>query len=119
MPAQPTPLIGREPDLEDLRTRLLDPEVRLLTLTGPPGIGKIRLAIAAAERLLEETGKETVFVDLTPLMAAVLVVPTISRALGVPETPQHTPVARLSEALRGAGASVGAGQLRAGVGRRA
>src|SRR5262245_9037688 len=44
LPTQPTPLIGREADVATLRKRLLRAESRLLTLVGPPGIGKTRLA---------------------------------------------------------------------------
>jgi len=54
LPMQPTPLVGREKEVEDVRVRLLAPEVRLLTLTGPGGTGKTRLALQAAADLLEE-----------------------------------------------------------------
>jgi hypothetical protein len=48
---QPTSLIGREHDLDELARRLLLADGRLLTLTGPGGTGKTRLAVAGAERL--------------------------------------------------------------------
>ena len=53
LPAQPTALIGREPDLITATTRLSAADVRLLTLTGPGGVGKTRLAFAVAARLLD------------------------------------------------------------------
>jgi predicted ATPase len=54
LPPQPTPLVGRGAELAAIVQRLADPECRLLTLVGPGGIGKTRLAIAAATRLLSD-----------------------------------------------------------------
>jgi hypothetical protein len=48
LPVQPTALIGREREVAEVRRRLLDPQTRLLTLTGPGGIGKTRLALRGA-----------------------------------------------------------------------
>src|SRR4051812_27567314 len=60
----PTPLLGREVELAALAAELTDPQVRLLTVTGPVGSGKSRLAIAAAEGLLAETGRSVHVIDL-------------------------------------------------------
>ena len=60
----PTPLLGREVELAALRAELTDPQVRLLTVTGPVGAGKSRLAVAAAECLLAETGGSVHVIDL-------------------------------------------------------
>ncbi len=57
LPLQPGPLIGRESLLEEARALLLDGGVRLLTLTGPAGAGKTRLALAVARSL--EAGPDT------------------------------------------------------------
>src|SRR4051794_22921540 len=54
LPAFLTRLIGRDEQVEEVRERLLDEDVRLLTLTGPGGIGKTRLAVEAANGLVEE-----------------------------------------------------------------
>ena len=51
LPVQPTPFVGREQELTNILDRLQDPECRLLTLVGPGGIGKTRLAIETAQRL--------------------------------------------------------------------
>ena len=51
LPALPTSFVGREREIEEVTTMLLSPETRLVTLTGPGGIGKTRLAIHATERV--------------------------------------------------------------------
>ena len=79
------------------RAPSLPEEIRLLTLTGPGGVGKTRLAIAAAERVLERFPDGVWFVDLTPLADPALVVPTIARVVGVREVPGQD----LAEALAG------------------
>jgi predicted ATPase len=48
LPIAPTPTVGREREIEELSGLLVDPEVRMVTLTGPGGVGKTRLALASA-----------------------------------------------------------------------
>jgi non-specific serine/threonine protein kinase len=94
LPPQPTPLIGREDELASVRSLLAHDGVRLLTLVGPGGVGKTRLAIAAAEQVTERFPGGVWFVDLTPLTDPSLVVPTIARDLGVrPQRGQALPEA--------------------------
>lgn len=68
LPSQPTPLVGREAELAAIVQRLADPECRLLTLAGAGGIGKTRLALAAATRLLSD-GQFPGGVHFVPLAA--------------------------------------------------
>ncbi len=53
LPSQPTPFIGREAELAELHSLLLDPAIRLVTIFGPGGIGKTRLALAVAEEFVK------------------------------------------------------------------
>jgi non-specific serine/threonine protein kinase len=82
-PVPLTSLIGRHAELENTRRSLLDPETRLLTLTGAPGAGKTRLALAVAQTVHAEFPDGTWFVPLAPLQRSELVVPTIAQVLGV------------------------------------
>jgi predicted ATPase len=80
LPRPTTPIIGREHEVEVVLGLLADPGVRLVTLLGPGGIGKTRLAMEVADRMAVPV---RAFVDLAPLADPALVPAAIAEALGV------------------------------------
>jgi predicted ATPase/class 3 adenylate cyclase len=86
LPLQPTPLVGREKEVSEVCDLLRGTETRLLTLTGPGGTGKTRLALQAAADLLDDFPDGTFFVPLATLSEAELFLSTVAETLGVRET---------------------------------
>ncbi len=82
LPVTSTSLIGREHDIVEVAKLLETPDVRLVTLTGPGGIGKTRLAIAVGEQLDDRYRRGTVFVPLASIAQSELVLPRIADAVG-------------------------------------
>lgn len=82
LPIFPTPLIGRERELEQLSQLLGDPQCRLLTLVGPGGIGKTRLAIEAASNMQDVFTDGVYFVPLAFANSTRFIVPVIADAVG-------------------------------------
>jgi predicted ATPase len=85
LPLQPTPLIGREKEVSEVCDLLGGDETRLLTLTGPGGIGKTRLALQAAADLLDAFPDGTFFAQLATLTDAELFLSAVAETLGVKE----------------------------------
>ncbi|GGL87921.1 LuxR family transcriptional regulator [Deinococcus aerolatus] len=81
MPLPSTPLIGRAPDVHLAQDLLAQPHVRLLTLRGPGGIGKTRLALELAHHLGPTFAQGALWVDLAPIRDAAQVLPTIAAAV--------------------------------------
>ena len=100
LPAVLTPLVGREGDAEEARALLLQPRVRLLTMTGAPGIGKTRLAVQVASDLVDHFEDGVFFVDLAPVGDPEAVLATIARALGLKEASGQPIESVLLEYLR-------------------
>jgi predicted ATPase/DNA-binding SARP family transcriptional activator len=103
LPIQATPFIGREAALDGLQQRLVDPEVRLITIVGPGGIGKTRLALALAERQLQLATLFTdgiYFVSLAPIRSAEAIVQTIAERLAFPLASAEEPAIQLLTYLR-------------------
>ena len=85
LPTYLTSVIGREREVALLCALLKRPAVRLLTLTGPPGIGKTRLSLEVATQLQTSFADHVCFVPLAPVSDPTLVTAAIARALGVRE----------------------------------
>lgn len=100
LPAPPTPLVGRDREVALLCDLLREPQHRLVTLTGPGGVGKTRIALQAAEHLAEHFADGVCFIDLAPVRDHALVVTAVAQALGVPTYGARPVLARLREALR-------------------
>ncbi len=101
LPEQPNALLGRDQELKAARKQLLSGEVRLLSLTGPPGVGKTRLAMAVAESCLEAFPEGVWFIDLAPLQDAALVGSEIASTFGVAQIRDETTLNSLAAYLRG------------------
>ncbi|MDT4932651.1 MAG: hypothetical protein QOK11_543, partial [Pseudonocardiales bacterium] len=99
LPAPPTPLIGRAVELADLTEAVTASGARLVTVTGPPGVGKSRLALAAAAAVADRFADGAVWVDLAPIHEARFVIAEVARALGVGRSAAEPALATLVAAV--------------------
>jgi predicted ATPase/DNA-binding winged helix-turn-helix (wHTH) protein len=98
LPAQVTSFVGRERELNDVRRALAS--TRLLTLVGPGGVGKTRLALELASAALEHYADGVWVIELASLTDPGLLPTTLLGTLGVPEEPGRSLAATLADALR-------------------
>ncbi len=100
LPSPLTPFIGREREVEEVGQKLLHPDVRLLTLTGPGGVGKTRLSLEVAQKVLDQFAEGVCFVALAPISDPALVPSAIAQALRVKQDAGQSVAEALEQHLR-------------------
>ena len=101
LPVPATPFLGREEELAVVGRRLADPATRLLTLTGPGGTGKTRLALQSAAEVADNVPDGITWVPLAPTRDPDFVLPAIAQALGVRERTDESLADTLARTLTG------------------
>lgn len=101
LPAAVTSLIGREQQIVEVRGNLQRAEVRLVTLIGPPGIGKTRLGVEVASRASADFPDGVFFIELAPLDDPTLIAPVLVQTLGFVETGDDPPERLLADGIGG------------------
>ncbi len=101
LPIQPTPFIGREREVAAVTQLLQRPDVRLVTLSGPGGVGKTRLALHVAAELSDDFTDGVFVVALAPVNTPEQVVPAIAQTLGIGEASDLPLFPLLEAALKG------------------
>lgn len=99
LPAQPTAFIGRAQEVDAARRLLKQPQTRLLTLTGPGGVGKTRLSLQVAADSIDEFADGVFLAELAPLASAELVMPTVAKVVGAHEQPDRPLVDTVADHL--------------------
>ena len=101
LPVPTTPFRGRTDELAQVAERLAHPDTRLLTLTGPGGTGKTRLALQAAAEAADSYPDGVIWVPLAPVRDAALLIVAVAEALQLREQPERTFVETIAQALAG------------------
>jgi predicted ATPase len=101
LPAYLTTLIGREQELQEVYDLLRRPEVRLVTLSGPGGVGKTRLGVQVATDMQDEFPDGVAFVLLASIHDPTLLLPSIAQTLGLREAGVQPLLELLEAYLRG------------------
>ena len=100
LPTQTSAFVGRETELHAIRERLDDADVRLVTLTGPGGTGKTRLALRAAADQIDRFTDGVFFVDLITATDGDAVLALVATAVGLADTKERSPLDELRRQLR-------------------
>jgi predicted ATPase/DNA-binding SARP family transcriptional activator/TolA-binding protein len=100
LPAQPNPFVGREEEVAEIASLLAHPDCRALTIVGPGGVGKTRLAVQVGERVADAFLNGVAFVPLAGLRSAALLATTLAQALDFAFYGAADPTAQLLDYLR-------------------
>jgi predicted ATPase/DNA-binding CsgD family transcriptional regulator len=100
LPAPLTQLVGRDLEIAAIETLLNDPNVRLVTLSGPGGVGKTRLASHISRRVASQFRDGITFVDLSSTRDPELVLATVAQALDIPDTGHSPLIERIAATLQ-------------------
>ena len=100
LPAELTNFVGREQELDLIEELLVNPDTRLLTLIGPGGIGKTRLALEATRRVTQNFEHGVFFIPLAGLSTSRFILPTVADILGIPTSPTQDQNTQVKNYLR-------------------